>query len=302
VYVTENAADLATETPTATLNFGNVTPLRKLDPANTYQVRVTLPGSKTVLFDSGAFSAPRLKRSIYLVLDNFGPGGETVRVADVTAIGAEDFPNQTLSAALRVENLIPDASAVDVYLGPTAGVPVLQNVPFGVTTAYVAVPNGTGTINITPAGDPDTVLATGSLTIVGGQAQSLYVSGLNAAAAARFIAVVESLRSISGQAQLRFVAGAPSAGTIDVYVAAAGQPISDVRPILANAALLDTTAVNLTPGSYDVVITRSGSSTVQLFGPERISVGAGDVYSSVLFDESAGSSTLQLQVTREILP
>jgi len=308
VYVTENAADLATETPTATLNFGNVTPLRKLDPANTYQVRVTLPGSKTVLFDSGAFSAPRLKRSIYLVLDNFGPGGETVRVADVTAIGAEDFPNQTLTSKLRVENLIPDAPTVDVDLVPTTGAPVVfPDVQYGNTTTqfkYVTVPNGTYTVNIVkravPPDTTDTLVATGPLTIVGGQAQSLYMSRLNAAAEARFIAVVESLRSISGQAQLRFVAGAPSAGAIDVYVAAAGQPISDVRPILANGALLDTTAVNLTPGSYDVIVTRSGSSTVQLFGPERISVGAGTVYNTVLLDAPAGSSTLQLQVCRTL--
>jgi len=302
VYVTENATVLAAETPTATVNFGDVTPLRKLDPLKTYQVRVTLPGSKTVLFDSGAFNVSRLKRSIYLLLDNFGPGGETLRVADVTPIGAEEFPNQTLSSALRVENLIPDAPAVDVYLGPTSGVPVLRNVIYGATTSYAAVANGTETVNVTAAGVPGTVLATGPLTIVGGQAQSLYMSRLNAAAEARFIAVVESLRSISGQAQLRFVAGAPSAGAIDVYVAAAGQPISDVRPILVNAALLDTTAVNLTPGSYDVIVTRSGTSTVQLFGPERISVGAGNVYSTVLLDAPAGSSTLQLQVTQEVLP
>jgi len=309
VYVTEAAVgDLTPETPTAELNFGGYTALQQQDPTKTYRVRVTRAGSKTVLFDSGAFSVARLKRSIYLLLDNFGPGpaalrnAEPLRVADVTVIAAENFPNQTLSSALRVENLIPDAPAVDIYLGLTSGVPVLRNVLYGATTSYVAVPNGTETVNVTAAGVPGALLATGPLTIVGGQAQSLYMSRLNAAAAARFIAVVESLRSISGQAQLRFVAGAPSAGAIDVYVAAAGQPISDVRPILANAALLDTTAVNLTPGSYDVIITRSGTSTVQLFGPERISVGAGNVYSTVLLDAPAGSSTLQLQVTQEVLP
>ena len=107
----------------------------------------------------------------------------------------------------------------------------------------------------------------------------MYASGLDASDTAAAGTVVDSQRSISGQAQFRFVQTAPSAGTVDVYLTSPGQPISDASPILANGALLSSSSVNLTPGSYDLFVTRSGT-TVQLFGPDRISVDAGAVYSA----------------------
>ena len=113
--------------------------------------------------------------------------------------------------------------------------------------------------------------------------------------------MVESQRSILGQAQFRFVQTAPSAGTVDVYLATPGQPISDASPILANGALLSSSSVNLTPGSYDLFITRSGT-TVQLFGPDRISVDAGARLQRVLLDAAGGGGPLQVQVTPEMLP
>jgi hypothetical protein len=148
---------------------------------------------------------------------------------------------------------------------------------------------------------PGTIIATGPLSIVGGQGRSLYASGLDADDTAKLGAVIESQRSISGQAQFRFVQTAPSAGTVDVYLTTPGQPISDASPILANGALLASSSVNLSPGTYDLFITRSGT-TVQLFGPEQISVDAGAVYSGVLLDAAGGGGPLQMQVTQEVLP
>ena len=263
---------------------------------------MTPVGSKTpVLFDSGAYNVSTFQRSMYMLLDNFGPGGEALRVADIDATGSQDFVNQTLTSALRVANEIPDTPSVDVYLGDTSGTPVVRNAAYGVTTLYVTVPNGSTTMTITPAGDPATVVATGVIAFVGGQARSLYTSRLAPAADATFTGVIESQRSILGQAQLRLVNASPTAGTIDVYVLIPGQPISDASPTLANASLLATNSTNLTPGSYDVIVTRAGS-TVQLLGPERISVDAGAVYSAVLLDAAGGGAPLELQVTNEVLP
>jgi hypothetical protein len=312
-------------TPTATMSFGDVTPLMQQDPdpLKKYRVRVTpSPYDGTdgaVLFDSGEFSVTRLKRSIYLLLDNFGPTGKTLRVANVTAVAAENFANQKLATSLRVSNMIPDTdiTAVDVYLG---GVLAFPSVPYGctppgpgcaTTTAYLPVPNGPTTVTITRAGTPPdppntpadqkTDIASGPLTIVGGQGLTLYASGRVSDKSGAFVTVVESLRSITGQAQLRFVAAAPSAGAIDVYLVTPGQPISDTGPILASAGLLANKSVNLTPGTYDIFVTRAGTS-VELLGPERISVDAGNVYDAVLFDAPGGGSPLSVQVTPETLP
>lgn len=302
VYVTEAATDIATVSPTATLSFSQLTSLTQLDADLSYRVRVTATGTKTVLFDSGSFEVENLRRSIYLLLDNFGPTGESLRVANVTALGAENFPNQTMQGALRFANMIPDAPLVDVYRGTPAGTPLFQNVAYGDTTAYsLAVANGSFAANVTPAGQPGTIIATGTVAIVGGQARSAYASGLDVGNTAAVGTVVESQRSISGQAQFRFVQTAPSAGTVDVYLTSPGQPISDASPILANGALLSSSSVNLTPASYDLFVTRSGT-TVQLFGPDRISVSAGGVYTGVLLDAAGGGGPLQMQFTQEVLP
>jgi hypothetical protein len=301
VYVTDAAADLATATPTATVDFGDLTPLKQQDPAVTYRVRVAPAGSKTVLYDSGSFTTARLKRSMYLLLDNFGPGGESLRVANVTATGAENFPNQTMQTAMRVANMIPDAPVIDVYLGAVTGTPAFQNVAYGVTTAYQNVANGEVTVNITRAGDA-AVVATGKITVVGGQALSVYASGLDADDTARFASLVESQRSINDQAQARFVVAAPSAGGIDMYLVSPGQPISDKPPVLASAQLLANTSVNLTPGSYDLYVTRTGTS-VNLIGPEPITVAGGSVYSIVLLDAVGGApGPLSVQFRQETLP
>ncbi len=301
VYVTDAAADLATATPTATVNFGDFTPLTQQDPTVTYRVRVTPAGSKTVLFDSGAFTTANLKRSIYMLLDNFGPTGEALRVANVSAAGAENFANQMIPTSMRIANMIPDAPAIDVYRGAVTGTPLFQNVAYGTTTAYVPIPNGTATFNVTPAGTPGSVIATGDVAVVGGEGLTLYASGLDANDTSRFGVIIESFRHITGQAQFRFVAAAPSAGIVDVYLVTPGQPISDALPILASGGLLSTAAPNLTPGSYDLFVLRSGT-TVELYGPERISVDAGDVYNAVLLDAPGGGSPLALQVTQEVLP
>ena len=282
------------------MSFGDLTPLIQQDPAVTYRVRVTPAGSKTVLFDSGSFAVARLKRSIYMLMDNFSPSGETLRVANVTALAAENFGNQTSVTSMRGANMIPDAPAIDIYLGDTTGTPLFANVPYGVTTAYTPIPNGAATVNITPAGVPGTVIKTGALTVVGGQGISLYVSGLVADASGTYSSILESLRSITGQAQFRFVAAAPSAAAIDVYLVTPGQPINDAAPVLANGALLSTSSTALTPGSYDLFVTRTGT-TIQLLGPERISVDAGAVYSAVLRDVAVGGP-LTVQVTQEVLP
>jgi len=160
VYVTDAAVDIATVGPTATVSFGDLTPLMQQDPAVTYRVRVTPAGSKTVLFDSGSFAVARLKRSIYMLMDNFSPSGETLRVANVTALAAENFGNQTSVTSMRGANMIPDAPAIDIYLGDTTGTPLFANVTYGTTTAYSPIPNGAATINITPAGVPGTASST----------------------------------------------------------------------------------------------------------------------------------------------
>lgn len=301
VYVTEQSVDLATVSPSATVSFGNVTPLVKLDSAVTYRLRVTPIGSKTVSFDSGPYTQGPLSRSIYLLLDNFGPGGEALRVANVTAAGVLNFPQQTLVGTFRFANLIPDSGAVDVYLGATTGVPTFPNVVYGATTAYVQIPPATVTVNITPAGDPATVILHADITPIGGQARTFYVSGLESNSTVNAAFVLESLRPIATAGQFGIVVAAPSAARVDVYLTSAGQPISDVAALMSGAGLLANASVIRSAGEYDLTVTNAGTS-IELLGPIRMTLDAGSVYDASIFDAPGGGNPLQFEVTQQVLP
>jgi Domain of unknown function (DUF4397) len=303
VYVTEQSVALADVAPSATVSFGAVTPLANLDSTVTYRLRVTGVGSKApVLFDSGPYTQAKLNRSIYLLLDNFGPGGETLRVANVTAGGARNFPQQTLIGTLRFANMVPDAGAVDVYLGdPATTAALFAGVDYGVTTGYEEVQPVKVTVNVTPAGDPDTIIYHTDITPVGGEARTLYTSGKLATTTVASVYMLESLRPITSAAQFGFVAAAPGAGTVDVYLTAAGQPITDSAPVLSAATLLANTTIVVGAGAFDLTVVRSGTYT-ELLGPERITLDAANVYDAVLFDPTGGGTPPQLTVTQQALP
>jgi hypothetical protein len=299
VYVTEQNVDINTVSPSATVSFGDVTPLENLDSTVTYRLRVTTPGTKTVVFDSGPYSQGKLIRAMYVLMDNFGPGGETLRVGEVLVTGLQNFPKQVLVGTLRFANMIPDSGAVDVYLGPTTNPPLFANVAYGAVTGYVQVPPATATVNITAAGSTTVIYHT-DITSVGGEARTFYASGLKATPTTLVSAyVLESLRPITQAAQFAIVTAVPTTGNVDVYLTAAGQPITDVAPILSGA--FANTSVAVGAGDYDVTITRSGTLS-ELFGPDRITLDAENVYDAVLFEAPGGGSPLQFTVTPQALP
>ena len=66
-------------------------------------------------------------------------------------------------AALRVAHLSPDAPNVDVYVDSED--PTLADVPFGEVSDYLDVPAGDREVEITAAGDPDTSVFSGPVTV-----------------------------------------------------------------------------------------------------------------------------------------
>ena len=77
---------------------------------------------------------------------------------------ATDAPEETPmgSAMVRVAHLSPNAPNVDVYVDESA---VLEDVPFGAVSEYLDVPAGERQVEITAAGDPDTSVFSGPVTV-----------------------------------------------------------------------------------------------------------------------------------------
>ena len=83
-------------------------------------------------------------------------------------------PTPTEEAAVRVAHLSPDAPEVDVIVD---GSTVLEGVGFGAVSDYLALPGGTYTVTITPAGDPETVVFEGDVTVEAGTAYTVAALG-----------------------------------------------------------------------------------------------------------------------------
>jgi hypothetical protein len=81
-------------------------------------------------------------------------------------------PSET--ATLRVAHLSPDAPNVDVYVDESA---VLEDVSFGTVSDYLALEPGAHTVEITAAGEPDTSVFQGEVSLEEGQAYTAAAIG-----------------------------------------------------------------------------------------------------------------------------
>ncbi|MDJ1433505.1 DUF4397 domain-containing protein [Halostagnicola sp. A-GB9-2] len=86
-----------------------------------------------------------------------------------------DEPAGLPETGIRVAHFSPDAPNVDVYL---AGDAVLEDVPYRTVSGYLAVDAGTYPVEITAAGDPETVVFDQEVTIEQGTIYSAYAIGL----------------------------------------------------------------------------------------------------------------------------
>jgi hypothetical protein len=132
-------------------------------------------------------------------------------------------------ANLRVAHFSPDAPDVDVYLD---GEQVLSDVPFRATSDYLTVPAGTRTVEITAAGDPDTVAFEGDVEVGAADYTVAAVGELTGGDTEFQSLLLEDDNSDPGMeaARVRVVHASPDAPAVDVTVAASGEALFDGVP------------------------------------------------------------------------
>jgi len=91
-----------------------------------------------------------------------GDDEETATPTDTETDTPTDTPTMTASARVRAAHMSPNAPNVDVYVDGDA---VLEDVPFGDISGYLELDAGTYTVEITPAGDPDTTVFNGDVPV-----------------------------------------------------------------------------------------------------------------------------------------
>ncbi|TFG39340.1 MAG: DUF4397 domain-containing protein [Candidatus Aminicenantes bacterium] len=164
------------------------------------------------------------------------------------------------NAFVRVVHASPDAPSVDVLVDDQV---VLSDVQYQEFSGYLTVPKGMHNIKVNVAGGGATVIDA-DVDLAAGEYYTAIASNL--AASITPLVLVDDLKAPpAGNAKVRLVHGAPSAGLVDIYVTAPGADISTLNPNVANFGFQDETGyIDLPVGTYQVQVTLAGTKTVAI--------------------------------------
>jgi hypothetical protein len=161
--------------------------------------------------------------------DGGGGGDDTAaetETATETATETETEMSDGETGNVRVAHVSPDAPNVDVYVD---GDRVLGDVPFRAVSDYLEVPTGARTVQITAAGDPDTVAFEGDIEVAAGDFTIAAVGELTSEDSQFQPLVLADDNSdvADDTARVRLVHASPDAPAVDVTVASSGDALFD---------------------------------------------------------------------------
>jgi hypothetical protein len=153
---------------------------------------------------------------------------ETEMETEMETESGDGTGTESESASVRVAHMAPNAPNVDVYVDGSA---VLEDVPFGAVSEYLAVPAGERQVQITAAGDPDTVVFEGAVPVEAGMMYTVAATGeIGDMADQEFEPLVlQGDGSAPGDdmARVRLVHASPDAPAVDVTLASNGDAVFD---------------------------------------------------------------------------
>ncbi len=165
-----------------------------------------------------------------------------------------DGEEPAATAAVRVAHFSPDAPNVDVYVD---GDQVLSDLAYDEVSPYLEIAPGTYAVEVTAAGDPDTVAFEGDVTF--GQAfYTIAAVGELEADTFRPLVLVDA-----GASLLRVVHGSPDAPAVDVYAAGGESPLVSALEFGDSSNYLPLPA-----GSYSLEVRPAGEEPADDAAPD----------------------------------
>jgi trimeric autotransporter adhesin len=304
VYVTAPGAGVAGATPLGSFSFKeSLGPVSV--PAGSYEIYVTLAGTKTVVFDSGSVPLPAGADLLIAAEQNTGAGSAPITLAVTDGTGNNSTLRDVATpAAVRVIHASPDAPAVSVYVNNSFATPLVPCLAFPgyagaqaascpTFTAYTPVspPGSVTSTQVTPYGNPGVIAINAPLALTAGTQYSVYAVGSLAQIGP--LVVTDDTRRLATAAKLRVIHASPAAGAVDVYLTT-GSSISSASPVLTNVPFkADSGFLGVAAGSYYVTVTPTGTKTAAI-GPLAVTLNAKGIYTAVAVDHVGGGAPLGL--------
>jgi hypothetical protein len=197
------------------------------------------------------------------------------------------------------------APNVDVKFGSTF---IAQNLPFGSASSYVKANAGNDTVNVYATGSDSNAVLSAPVTAAENSVITVFALGelSNIKGVVKVESASDAATPASGQAKLRAVHGAFTAGTVDVYITAPGTKLtSSVAPTLSQFTFGSVTSYLTVPaGSYQVQITATGTQSPVLINVPSVALTAGQLYTAIAVDATAaqGSTPSAVLINDPALP
>ncbi|KKO45646.1 hypothetical protein WG68_09710 [Arsukibacterium ikkense] len=283
VHVTAPDADLGA--PLATLAFTEFTGALDV-PAGEYRVRITLPGTDTVVFDSNTLELAGGMDLVVAAINSEYSGASPVSLIAVTPEG-DVLPilDDGTTSSLRVVHNVSDAPAVDIVVNDNFAQPLVSALAFPDFTGYVTPAPGDYNVKVAVAGT-ETAVIDADVTLEDGKFYTVLAVGSLSDAddfAIEPLILVDNPRTVATEARVRLVHGSTLAGNVDIYVTADGD-ISEAMPAFSDVPYkAETGYVPLAAGEYFVTVTPTGTKTAAI-ETGALMLDANKIYTAIARD------------------
>ena len=255
IYVTAPDAIIDNINPTISyLTFGNAGGYTAF-PQGSYRTRITVAGTKVVLYDSGPYTLA--SHTVTNAIIYTRGSNELLNVMLLDTAGGTVIANNTLSK-VRALNASPGMANVDMLVD---GVNVFPALGFGSPSLYNKIPSTSTTFAFQATATPGAIVAQTTGPIPAATDATLLLLGFPGAQTAKLYPD-NNLPPPASTARVRFINASPDAPPLDVLV-------NDVKAISALKSGDASVYVPLAVGTYTVKFVDPVTGTVS---PSLVSV------------------------------
>ena len=180
--------------------------------AGQYQLRMTVAGTKSVIYDSGPLTFQEQTATDVIIYSRGSEVLANVLLNDVNGAGQQVVANNLL-ARVKAVNAAFQTGPVNQFFN---GVAEIYNLLFPAAAVYLTVPSGTGTVTFEASAAPGANIASLTGTFVPATDNSVFVAGFAGSTSA--VALSDNnLPPANGFAAVRFVNASPNLPPFDVY-------------------------------------------------------------------------------------
>ncbi len=178
-----------------------------------YQLRMTVAGTKTVIYDSGSLAFADQTSTDVIIYSRGSQVLANVLLNESDGAGQQLIANSTLSR-LKVVNAAFQSGPVNQLLNGAAGV---SNLALATASPYAIIPSGPATVTFEATAAPGATIASLANTFVPATDQSVFVAGFAGMTSATGLRDNNSVPP-NNSASVRFVNASPDSAPLDVYV------------------------------------------------------------------------------------